>query len=133
MRHTQILVRAEVRNPLLTIERADAFMRLAVEAAGMNIISGPHSVLGVIPGNEGVTSVVALDYSSADLHEWPDKAPFPLVYFALWTCGQPPSVAQFRNLFDQLDPVRFSASVIDIDELLLGGAGWPTRFLLSAA
>lgn len=118
MRHTQIFIRAEVKAPLLTIERANKFMRQAVAAAGMNIISGPHSVMGIIPGNEGVSSVVTLDFSSASLHEWPDAAPFPLIHFDLYTCGARPDLARFAALFEALGPVRYKARLIDRDDFL---------------
>lgn len=121
MRHTQILVRAEVRRPLLTVTHADDFMRRAVAAADMNIIAGPYSVIGTIPGNEGVSSVVVLDFSSASLHEWPGHQPHALIQFDLYTCGAPPVIDRFHALFADLDPVRFDATVIDRDQFLLCG------------
>lgn len=127
MRHTMILVRAEVRAPLLTIERADEFLRLAVAAAGMNVIDGPHSIIGVIPDNEGVTSVAVLDYSSVTLHEWPAHEPHPLIQFCLYTCGAVPVIKKFRKLFEQLDLAKFHATVFDIDDLLM--ADLPHPFL----
>ncbi len=118
MLHTQILIRAEIHRPLLSTARADEFMRAAVAAAGMNIIAGPYSVLGEIPGNEGVSSTVILDFSSASLHEWPGAAPLPLIHFDLYTCGAPPQVERFRALFSDLQPASFRHIVIDRDRIL---------------
>lgn len=118
MRHTQIFVHAEVRKPLLSPENATRFMRAAVAAAGMNIIGGPWSIYGIIPGNEGVSSTVLLDFSSANLHEWPDALPFPRIEFDLYTCGVAPDPEKFRDLFVSIvDPVVFASTVVDRDRL----------------
>lgn len=119
MRHTQIFIRAEVLNPLVTLERANFFMRDAVAVAGMSVISGPHSVIGVVPGNEGVSSTVILDFSSASLHEWHLATPMPIIHFDLYTCGDLPDEEDFRDLFiEWCDAVRFNIKVVDRDVLL---------------
>lgn len=115
MRHVQIFVRAEVRKPLLTVERADAFLRAAVAAAGMNVIGGPWGVLGVIPGNEGVSATAILDFSSTSLHEWPGHSPWPLLHFDLYTCSDPPVLERFETLFSELEPISYKAVVLDRD------------------
>lgn len=85
----------------------------------MRIISGPYAVLGVVPGNEGVSATAILDFSSASLHEWPDAKPHPLIHFDLYTCGKRPDITAFEKLFQMLDPVRFDARILDRDAYLL--------------
>jgi S-adenosylmethionine/arginine decarboxylase-like enzyme len=116
MRHLHLFVRARVLDPLRTPDRADDFMRRAVAAAGMNVIGGPLSVLGVIPGNEGVSSTAILDFSSANIHEWPDNDP-ALIHFDLYTCGEAPEIARFKELFAELTPVSFDAGIVDRDRM----------------
>jgi S-adenosylmethionine/arginine decarboxylase-like enzyme len=113
-----LFARVEVRRPLLAPARADAFMRQAVAAAGMNVIGGPFSVLGAVPGNEGVSSTVLLDFSSANLHEWPAHHPWPMIHFDLFTCGARPMVRQFFELFRELEPAAFDCKIVDRDQLL---------------
>lgn len=118
MRHWQLFARAWVMRPLRTTARADDFMRAAVSAAGMNIISGPHSTLGIVPGNEGVSSTCILDLSSANLHEWPDAHPFPAIHFDLFTCGKRPERRRFFELFSDLELRAFDIRILDRDEFL---------------
>jgi S-adenosylmethionine/arginine decarboxylase-like enzyme len=118
MAHFHLLVRAEVHRPLLTPERAAEFLRAAVALAGMNVIAGPIATLGVVPGNEGVSATAILDFSSVNLHEWPTHRP-ALIQFDLYTCGKPPSVRAFRDLFErECGVIRFDARLIDRDEFL---------------
>ena len=115
MAHLHLLVRARgVKQPILTPERASDFLSRAVALAGMNIIEGPHSKLGVVPGNEGVSSTAILDFSSVNLHEWPDQG---LVQFDLYTCGKAPDLARFKSLFVELQPDQYVAALIDRDML----------------
>ena len=122
-RHLHLFIRAEVRKPLLTTERAADFISRAVALAGMKVIDGPHAVLGVVPGNEGVSTTAILDLSSTALHEWPHRKP-PLIQFDLFTCGRAPNEEAFFRLFQELDPIRFDARLIDRDNFLgIFGAG----------
>lgn len=118
MANWHLMARALVLRPIMTMNRADAFMRAAVDAAQMNIIGGPWSVFGEIPGNEGVSSTAILDFSSTNLHEWIYHSPHPLIHFDLFTCGTRPSEDKFRELFRELIPVTFDVKVIDRDEFL---------------
>jgi S-adenosylmethionine/arginine decarboxylase-like enzyme len=56
-----------------------------VHAVGMNILAGPMTSYSNIPGNEGITSIVTLDFSHAAIHIWPlyNK---PLIEFDLFSC-----------------------------------------------
>ena len=127
MQHHHLLVRAEVERPLLTTDRACAFLQRAVALAGMKVIDGPHAVLGIYPGNEGVSATAILDFSATNLHEWPEHRP-ALIHFDLYTCGDPPSEQAFRDLFErECGVVRFHSRLIDRD-LFLGAerdTPWP--------
>lgn len=118
MQHTQLFIRAEVRKPLLTVDLANDFMCRAVALAGMKVVAGPYSFEGV-PGNEGISTIVGLDFSSASLHEWPIRkdAEYPLIHFDLYTCGEKPDLGVFADLFMELDPVSFGARTIDRESL----------------
>lgn len=119
MRHIHLFVRAKVRRPLLTPERAKDFLRQAVALAGMNVIGGPWAVLGDVPGNEGVSATAILDFSSTNLHEWPEprNGVWPLIHFDLYTCGKPPKEKAFRKLFQELDPMELDILIRDRDEM----------------
>lgn len=120
MAHLHLFAKAEVRRPLVTQEAARRFLARAIRLAGMRVIGGPWAVMGVVPGNEGVSATAILDYSSANLHEWPDAKPYPLIHFDLYTCGKSPDPDAFRALFvELLDPVSVSIAVKDRDELLV--------------
>lgn len=112
------MIRTHVRRPLKTLSGARSFLVLAVNAAGMNIILGPHAVMGMIPGNEGVTAMAILDYSHCVLHEWPYADPYPLIHFDLYSCGPVLTETMLDGLFAPLEPVNFSARVIDRDLFL---------------
>jgi S-adenosylmethionine/arginine decarboxylase-like enzyme len=117
MAHVQLLVRAEIRRPLLICSAARQFLRDAVALAGMNIIAGPHAVMGAMPGNEGVSATAVLDYSSVALHEWPYRER-PLLQFDIYTCGPvEPTVALYRPLFADLEPISLAAMSIDMDTM----------------
>lgn len=119
MRHTHVFVRAQVRRPLLTEPRAIEFLQRAVHLAGMNVIGGPWAVLGNIPGNEGVSATAILDFSSTNLHEWPEprNGIYPLIHFDLYTCGKAPKEKDFRKLFKELDPMEIDIVIRDRDEM----------------
>jgi S-adenosylmethionine/arginine decarboxylase-like enzyme len=145
-RHIHLLVKAEVRRPLLTCFAAKEFLREAVRLVGMNIISGPDAVYGAIPGNEGVSATAVLDYSTttlaqswdpalmppSTLHEWPHRVDRPpLLQFDLYTCGKTePTLKLFRPLFDRLEPISLSALAIDRDSMtVLRTSRWPDPIL----
>jgi len=118
-KHIHLLVRAEIRCPLVTRGAAATFLRDAISLAGMNIISGPHAVYGTVPGNEGVSATALLDFSSATLHEWPHReGEPPLLQFDLYTCGPiEPTLELFRPLLQPLQPMSLTVLAIDRDEM----------------
>lgn len=118
MAHSHLLIRANVRKPLLTLRGAKSFVALCVDVAQMRVISGPHAVMGKVPGNEGVTAMAILDFSHCVLHEWPYADPYPLIHFDLYSCGPALRDTMLDGLFAPLDPVNFSARVIDRDSFL---------------
>jgi S-adenosylmethionine/arginine decarboxylase-like enzyme len=84
----------------------------------MRIISGPHAVMGAVPGNEGVSATAILDYSSACLHEWPYQYGDPVIHFDLYTCGAvEPSVELFAPLLRPLGVLRLASQLVDRDAL----------------
>lgn len=116
--HWHLFADVQVGQPLLTCDKANAFLARVVATAGMTIIGGPYSVLGVVPGNEGVSSVVLLDLSSASVHEWPDHKPYALLHLDLYTCGARPSEDAFTSLFKELDPRELHIRVLPRSEVM---------------
>ncbi len=118
MPHIRLLIRAEIRRPLLICSAARQFLRDAVALTGMNIVVGPHAVMSAVPGHEGVSATAILDFSSADLHEWPYRYPRPVLHFGVYTCGPVwPTLRLFRPLIRDLEPTKISAMSIDQDTM----------------
>jgi S-adenosylmethionine/arginine decarboxylase-like enzyme len=115
MAHVHFMLRAEIRRPLVSCARASRFLHEAIAACGMNIINGPHAVLGEIPGNEGVSATAILDFSHAALHEWPYRDP-AVLQLDIYTCGAiEPSAELIAPLLAPLRPRRVQTMLVDRD------------------
>lgn len=117
MAHLNFMLRAEIRRPLLTCGNARLFLRQAITACGMKIISGPHAVLGTVPGNEGVSAAAILDLSHAALHEWPWWEP-PVVRVDIYTCGGiVPSAEMLAPFLKPLGATRIATLLVDCEAM----------------
>lgn len=86
-----------------------------VHSIGMNVMMGPISSYSNVKGNEGITALVALDFSHASIHIW-DKYRDPLIEFDLFSCKNfDPNI--IYDKLEQFGIISIATQFIDRDEL----------------
>lgn len=108
-------MRARVSNPPTNEQEVKDWLIDLVHSVGMNVMMGPISSYSNIPGNEGITALVALDFSHASIHIW-DQYKDPLIEFDLFSCKE----FDVNKVVDKLkifDIISIATMFVDRDEL----------------
>lgn len=87
--HQHLLVRAEVSEPIVSVEVAKEWLVKLVDEIGMVITKsgGPHVDYVDKPGNAGIAGIVMIETSHCALHIWDQLNP-PLVQLDVYSCSQ---------------------------------------------
>jgi S-adenosylmethionine/arginine decarboxylase-like enzyme len=87
--HKHLIVRAEVKNPIIDPEKAIEWLGLVVKQIGMTITEhgGPYADYVKKDGNEGIAAIAMIETSHVSLHVW-DKDDPPLAQIDIYSCAE---------------------------------------------
>lgn len=114
-KHQHLIVRARVTDPPTDQAEVENWLIDIVHSVGMKVMIAPVSAYSDVPGNEGITALVALDFSHATVHIW-DKYKDPLIEFDLFSCKE----FDVQKVIDKIEPfgiISIATQFIDRDEL----------------
>ena len=96
--HKHLIVKAEVKNPIVNPEIAIDWLRRLVDAIDMNITEhgGPYCDYVEKKGNKGIAAIVMIETSHISLHVW-DKEEPPYAQIDVYSCAD----------FEWLDVIEF--------------------------
>lgn len=114
-KHQHLIVRARVTSPPTDQQEVHDWLVDLVHSVGMNVMIGPVSAYSDVPGNEGITALVALDFSHASVHIWPDYKD-PLIEFDLFSCKEF-DINKVIDKLGQFGIISIATEFIDRDEL----------------
>tara|TARA_B100001057_G_scaffold100735_1_gene97736 strand:- start:6110 stop:6496 length:387 start_codon:yes stop_codon:yes gene_type:complete len=109
--HKHLLIRAEVKKPLVNRSRTIKFLRKLIKAIDMKAMYGPTASYCKMPGNRGVTAFAIIETSHIAMHIWDEPNP-ALVQLDVYSCAplDPEKVLPFLN---QMDPVKIDYKFLD--------------------
>jgi len=116
--HKHLIVRSEVKSPIISVEKAEDWLRRLVDAIGMQITEhgGPHCDYVKKDGNEGIAAIVMIETSHCSIHVW-DKEDPPLVQVDVYSCADYDHTEVLRFV-DEMDCQTIHYTLID------RGADW---------
>ena len=109
--HKQLLIRAEVNNPIMEEKKLKKWLRNLVKKIDMTIIKGPYAGYVNKKGNRGLTGVVMIETSHVSIHIWDEEKP-ALVQCDVYSCAEF-SANEVLLLFESMEPVKIDHMVID--------------------
>lgn len=119
--HKHLIVRAEVRKPVESIESLKAWALEMIDAVNMKLAVIPDCTNPIawdckIPGNVGKTLVAVIETSNIGYHDW-ETDYGALVEFDLYSCGEftPDQVVQ---MFERFDPIKLEYKFLDREHSL---------------
>lgn len=88
LRHLDVSITAEILSPPGSndIDRTTQWLKELIEAINMKILLGPHFVYCDMPGNRGLTGIVAIETSSITCHIWDECKPGKL-FLDIYSCS----------------------------------------------
>lgn len=86
LKHEHLLVRAELRDPILDTQAVEAWLSDLIVAIEMQTLKGPFSIYSTMPGNTGVTAGAILSTSHIMLHTFEDEN-YTLLQLDVYSCS----------------------------------------------
>lgn len=87
MNHQHLIIKAYVKNPPKTVPKLNKWLNQLVKSINMKILFGPKSVYLDVPGNRGITGIVAIETSHCSIHVWDEEYP-SLVQMDVYSCQE---------------------------------------------
>ena len=111
--HKHLIIRAEVKRPLVTESELRKWLRNLVKKIDMKIIKGPYAAYVSKEGNRGLTGIVMIETSHISIHIWDEELP-ALVQCDVYSC------AEFSS--NEVLAEFVSMDVVTIDKIVLDRA-----------
>ena len=114
--HKHLLIRAEVKKPLVNRNKTIKFLRKLIKAIDMKAMYGPTASYCKMPGNRGVTAFAIIETSHIAMHIWDEPNP-ALIQLDVYTCSEmdPEDVLPLLN---ELNPTRVEYKFLDREKNL---------------
>ena len=112
--HKHLLVRAEVKAPIVNKNKAIKFLRTLIKAINMKAMYGPTASYCKMKGNRGVTAFAIIETSHIAMHIWDEVNP-ALVQLDVYSCADmdPNKVIEILN--QELETVKIEYKFLDRD------------------
>ena len=112
--HKHLLVRAEVKAPIVNKNKAIKFLRKLIKAINMKAMYGPTASYCKMKGNRGVTAFAIIETSHIAMHIWDEVNP-ALVQLDVYSCADmdPNKVIEIIN--QELETVKIEYKFLDRD------------------
>ena len=110
--HKHLIVRAEVKNPLVCPDKVSKeWMPALIERIGMKVLMGPYAVYSEMEGNRGLTCATIIETSHIVMHIWDEDEP-AMVQLDVYTCG-PLDPYDVVESLKEMDPVHIDMKYLD--------------------
>ena len=111
MKHKHLVVRAEVKKPIVNKSKARKFVRSLIKKISMKELYGPVASYCKMKGNRGITAFAIIETSHIALHIWDENNP-SLVQFGVYSCSDFTPQTIFEHL-KVMDPVHIDYKFLD--------------------
>ena len=85
--HKHLIVRAEVNNPPMSVDKLTEWLKDFIGSINMKIMMGPYVAYCNNEGNRGITGVAVIETSHIAIHVWDEPVP-ALVQFDVYSCAE---------------------------------------------
>ena len=103
--HKHLLVRAEVKAPIVNKNKAIKFLRTLIKAINMKAMYGPTASYCKMKGNRGVTAFAIIETSHIAMHIWDEVDP-ALVQLDVYSCAEMDPNKVIEIIKQELDTVK---------------------------
>ena len=110
--HKHLLVRAEVKAPIVNKNKAIKFLRTLIKAINMKAMYGPTASYCKMKGNRGVTAFAIIDTSHIAMHIWDEVDP-ALVQLDVYSCADMDPNEVIEIIKQELDTVKIEYKFLD--------------------
>ena len=85
--HKHLIIRAEVKHPIMSEWELRKWLKNLVKIIDMKIVGGPYTAYVTKEGNRGITGVVMIETSHISIHIWDEERP-SLVQCDIYSCAE---------------------------------------------
>ena len=110
--HKHLLVRAEVKQPIVNKNKAIKFLRTLIKAINMKAMYGPTASYCKMKGNRGVTAFAIIETSHIAMHIWDEVDP-ALVQLDVYSCAEMDPNKVIEIIKQELDTVKIEYKFLD--------------------
>ena len=110
--HKHLLVRAEVKAPIVNKNKANKFLRTLIKAINMKAMYGPTASYCKMKGNRGVTAFAIIETSHIAMHIWDEVDP-ALVQLDVYSCADMDPNKVIEIIKQELDTVKIEYKFLD--------------------
>ena len=110
--HKHLLVRAEVKAPIVNKNKAIKFLRTLIKAINMKAMYGPTASYCKMKGNRGVTAFAIIETSHVAMHIWDEVDP-ALVQLDVYSCAEMDPNKVIEIIKQELDTVKIEYKFLD--------------------
>jgi len=110
--HKHLLVRAEVKQPIVNKNKAIKFLRKLIKAINMKAMYGPTASYCKMKGNRGVTAFAIIETSHVAMHIWDEVDP-ALVQLDVYSCAEMDPNKVIEIIKQELDTVKIEYKFLD--------------------
>tara|TARA_B100000424_G_C22672496_1_gene368985 strand:- start:131 stop:499 length:369 start_codon:yes stop_codon:yes gene_type:complete len=111
MKHKHLVIRAEVKEPIVNKSKARKFLRSLIKKIAMKELYGPVACYCKMEGNRGITSFAIIETSHVAMHIWDEPTP-ALVQLDVYSCSD----FNPKTIFDHLQimqPAKIDYKFLD--------------------
>ena len=110
--HKHLLVRAEVKAPIVNKNKAIKFLRTLIKSINMKAMYGPTASYCKMKGNRGVTAFAIIETSHIAMHIWDEVDP-ALVQLDVYSCAEMDPNKVIEIIKQELDTVKIEYKFLD--------------------
>lgn len=112
LEHKHLIVRAEILKPVTDTQVLEQWLKELVKIIDMKILLGPYVVYSNMPGNRGITGVVAIETSHIALHIWDECDP-GIMQLDVYTCSRLDPTDVVRAVESMFEPVKIEMKYLN--------------------
>lgn len=112
--HKHLLVRAEVKKPIVKQKSAVLFLEKLIRTINMKSMFGPVARYCDMKGNRGVTAIAIIETSHIAMHVWDEVNP-ALVQLDVYSCAEMNPKKIIQLLKEELDTISIEYKFLDRD------------------
>ena len=112
--HKHLLVRAEVKKPIVKQKSAVLFLEKLIRTINMKSMFGPVARYCDMKGHRGVTAIAIIETSHIAMHVWDEVNP-ALVQLDVYSCAEMNPKKIIQLLKEELDTISIEYKFLDRD------------------